>query len=327
MVLTSRSSLVVLINRLTSIPFSGDEEAMQARLEILDAAVEADTLVLFRMPVGEGVVRVLAEKGLTVPVERFSEGIVSPRIAGLISNCRDTQVVSAKGPFTGDPFLVDAGAKWLLMACAKAGPEYVATIALRHREKAFVKREWDRFSAVAQVLNLQMYCLLADEEAARLRINDPVTGLGRFPVFHQTLGKELSRARRRSGKVSVGILALSAGGYTVPEEGVPGNETILFVAEVLKSQMRNFDTIVRYSPHEFALILPDIGGPEVLKVMDRVLGVIKSEAGEVCPQVHIGLSCYPEDASTVERLIETAEAAVNLAREKGQSAVSRWKEE
>jgi diguanylate cyclase (GGDEF)-like protein len=327
MVSSRLSSLAVLINRLTSIPPGGEGKTTRARFETLDAAVEADTYVLLKRPTGASVFRVLGEKGLTVPIELWKEGIESPRINSLIADCLKKQVISVKGPFTDDPFLSGAGTAWLLMACLNAGQECMITVAMRRRDKAFVKSERDRFGAVAQVLNLQAYCRMLEEESARLRISDPVTGLGFYPVFHQTLGRELSRSRRRAGKVSVGILALGADRFTVSGEEIPANEIVRFVAQALRSQLRNFDTIVRYSPHEFAFILPDIAGSDVMKAMDRVLGAIKSEAGKACPEIHIGLSCYPEDASTVERLIETAEAAVNIAREKGPMTVLRWKEE
>ena len=61
-------------------------------------------------------------------------------------------------------------------------------------------------------------------------------------------------------------------------------------------------------------------------VMDRVLKVIIEGKEKILPAIRIGFSSYPEDATTVERLIETAEAAVNLARDKGRFAVSRWKD-
>jgi diguanylate cyclase (GGDEF)-like protein len=121
--------------------------------------------------------------------------------------------------------------------------------------------------------------------------------------------------------VTVAILSLDPG-----DGGAPGEGEVEFAARVLKEELRNFDTITRYSRRELAFILPDLGGDEALKVMERVLGAITSERPQDLPAIHVGFSSYPENATTVERLIETAEAAVNLARDKGPSSISRWKE-
>ena len=91
-------------------------------------------------------------------------------------------------------------------------------------------------------------------------------------------------------------------------------------------QLRNFDTVIRYSSAEFALILPDIGGGNAEKVMSRVVDVVRSSNGREAVSLYAGLSCYPEDGSTAERLIETAEAALNKAVEERSMKVTRWKE-
>ena len=63
-----------------------------------------------------------------------------------------------------------------------------------------------------------------------------------------------------------------------------------------------------------------------MRVVQRVLGEIISSLGgaEKTPDIYVGLSCYPEDGSTVERLIEMAEAAMNKAVEESTPGVYRW---
>ena len=140
------------------------------------------------------------------------------------------------------------------------------------------------------------------------------------------LGRELSRARRSSGRVTVGILSMGGPKGAGGQGASPSNATLQLIAKTLVTQLRSFDTVSRYSPWEFALVLPDISGENAEKVIGRALDVIRSGFGEAAIDPCAGLSCYPEDGSTTERLIETAEAALNLAMEE-RSPVKRWKEE
>jgi diguanylate cyclase (GGDEF)-like protein len=298
---------------------------MEDHFEILNMTVKADAFASLRMHTGAGVVRILGGWGLRNPMKRRAEGFKAPLVAELVSGSQGKRVLSAKGPFPDDPFLSVEGAMTVLVTCMDFGAEHLVTSAMRRRAEAFTRAEKERFGTIARVFNLKVRCRLMEEENVRLRITDPLTGLDLFPAFHEALGKELSRARRNAGKVTVGILEVEEGKGPVSGGGAPKDETIVLIAGVLKDQLRNFDTLVRYSPSEFAIVLPDRGGGQSQRGMDRVLRALSSAEVKGFPVIHLGFSCYPEDGSTDERLIETAEAAMNLAREKGRTAASRWK--
>jgi len=266
-------------------------------------------------------VTVLVGAGMHTASESSRTKQHSVFLTQLASGCGDHQTVFSPETIPEDPFLAAEGAHRLLLSCTGLGAGQVGTLAIRRGGEDFTPLEISRFGAISYVLNLEMRCRLILEDNTRFGTRDPVTGLGLFPQFHLTLGRELSRNRRKAGQVTAGIVSLEPGDGQDPEE-----EDVVFVAEALAEQFRDFDTIVRYSRRELALILPDIGGEEAFGVVDRVLKAIIPGGERTLPPIHIGISSYPEDASTVERLIETAEAAVNLAREKGPFAISRWKD-
>jgi len=154
------------------------------------------------------------------------------------------------------------------------------------------------------------------------RSTDELTGLGLFSDFQNTMTKELSRARRGGRAVTMGIMAV------VPQEGASKDEALLNVTRTFQDQLRDFDTLTRYGSLEFALILPDLKSAEGVRVVDRVLKEMVSSLGDEGsePDIYVGLSCYPDDSATVERLIEMAEAEMNRARDGARPGVYRWEE-
>jgi diguanylate cyclase (GGDEF)-like protein len=121
----------------------------------------------------------------------------------------------------------------------------------------------------------------------------------------------------------MGIMSIDAA-YSQKEK-----DAVLNIASAFGKQLRNFDTLDRYGSCELAFILPELKSSESVRVLERVVRETVSSLGTQgdVPDIYIGLSCYPEDAATVERLIEMAEAAMNRAVEASTSGVFRWTED
>ncbi|MDF1536784.1 MAG: diguanylate cyclase [bacterium] len=296
---------------------------MPGFLEILELTVSADAFALLRVHPDDGSADILGGRGLKIPVERWSEKLEAPHIAKQAANFPDKPAIAAIGSFVCDPLLAEEQARSLVMSRLGIGEDYLVTLAVRREGKPFSSHEVERFAAVAGVINLVGRSCYLEQECEERLDKDGLTGLGQFPVFHDGLIKELSRARRGAGRMTVGILSLDR-----KDEMPPSDPEVLTVARILCDQLRNFDTLVRYSPVEFAFILPDLKVTEGVKVMERVQGGIEEAlAGFPDPSwTCVGLSGYPDDAASVERLIEIAEAAANQVREGGAPGVSRWKE-
>ena len=315
--------LEVLIGRLAAIP-RGESLALSnpgIYLEVLEDTVRADAFALLKGPKIKGAFSVVAGRGLSAPPERIPP--FSCSALGLRKDPGDgkgREIYSLKGPFADDPFLSGEDARVVLLVLFGPGKGIAGALAVRRNRKSFTRPERDRFASIAHVLYLQTQSGSGPEENTCSDVRDPVTGLGYFPVFLETLGKEISRSRRSAGKVTLGILSLGKGN----ESRAPEERDMEQMAGVMKAQLRDFDTLFRYSRGELAFILPDAGIQEVFGVMDRIFEVASAGKGVSLSSVHVGLSSYPEDAATMERLIETAEAALNQAREQG-DAVSRWK--
>lgn len=322
MAASRRTSLSRLINRILDLPLCEDGRTMEDRLKILAETVNADAFAMLQIHPGKGDARILGGSGLQTPVDKWQMQIETPFLAEQTANFPDVPALAVVDSFADDPFLDGEGVRSLLFKPAVVGEVCLATIALRRKKRPFTVSEIERFATVSGVINMsELLCHLPGEQDT-LRGTDKLTGLGLFTDLHETMVKELSRARRGGGTVTMGILSV------VPRGSVSADDALLDVTRTFLDQLRNFDTLVRYSSMELAFILPDLRSAEGVRVVDRVMGEIVSSLGGEgsAPDIYVGLSCYPEDGATVERLIEMAEAAMNQAHEESRPGVYRWEE-
>ncbi len=291
-------------------------------VKILGETVEADAFAMLQVDPGGENTRILGGSGLRTPVDKWQMQLESPHLAEQTANFPDVPALVVEGSFPDDPFLDEEGVRSLLLKSVADGEMYLVTTAFRRENRSFTRSEVERFAAVSGVINLLGRYCHPEEGPDVSRSTDKLTGLGLFSDFHETMVKELSRARRGGGTVTMGIMSV------VPQGPVSADDALLNVSRTFQDQLRNFDTLVRYGSMELAFILPDLRSTEGVRVVDRVMGEIVSLLGGEgdAPDIYVGLSCYPEDGATVERMIEMAEAAMNQARDESRPGVYRWTE-
>jgi hypothetical protein len=317
-----RTPIARFINRLLDLPPFEDTGALEGHLKILDEAIDADAFVVLGVDPGREEGRILAGIGLRTTGAGWQKALETSLITELASRSIDSTVSCSTGPFDDDPFLKTEKARSLLVKGDDKGGVFLITVALRRDNGPFTRSESEKFAALAGVINLQCRCRFSGNDQEMAQNKNKLTSLGVFSDFHQALAVELSRARRGGGAVTMGIMSIA------PQDPALSDNVLLDVTRSLHSQLRDFDTLTRYGLQELAFILPQLKGLEGVRVVDRVKKEIVSSLGgeNKAPEFYIGLSCYPEDGATVERLIEMAEAAMNMARDESHPGVYRWEE-
>lgn len=110
---------------------------------------------------------------------------------------------------------------------------------------------------------------------------------------------------------------------------VAGDNVLRLVADVLRSNTKSTDATGRWGGEEFALLLPGAGLAEAQKVAKRIQKAIAKlhptdGQGNLIPTPTIsqGISSYPYPSTSLNQLIEHADAALYYAKEHGRNQLT-----
>ncbi|MGE5507979.1 MAG: diguanylate cyclase [Chitinophagales bacterium] len=164
-----------------------------------------------------------------------------------------------------------------------------------------------------------------NEKLERLSFTDGVTGVFNYRYFQLRLREELSRARRYH--LPVALMMVDVDGFKKYNDvhGHPlGDQVLKAVAEALKENVREMDTVCRYGGDEFAVILSDAKAETALQIAERVRRAVEYCASRVgAPAgitISLGIGVYPDNGESAETLIKAADEAlyrVKLSRRNG----------
>jgi diguanylate cyclase (GGDEF)-like protein len=112
-------------------------------------------------------------------------------------------------------------------------------------------------------------------ELALVARTDGLTGCLNHAAMQDTLRREVERASRTGGQLSLAIVDLDDFKQVNEEHGHQmGDEVLRAVGRVLRNNVRTYDTVARYGGDEFAVIAIDADEDAAADVMGRALGGI-----------------------------------------------------
>ena len=168
----------------------------------------------------------------------------------------------------------------------------------------------------------------AEAQALRLATIDPLTGAYNRRTFHEIAERELSRARRAGQPLSIIMLDIDHFRAVNEKHGHRvGDEVLQRFAEVVRSAMRQEDMLVRFGGEEFLVLLPDVPGPGAVVVAGRIRRTVAAAPivvnGLQFPlTVSLGVAArLDEGPESLETLLDRADGALNLAKERGRNRV------
>jgi diguanylate cyclase (GGDEF)-like protein len=151
--------------------------------------------------------------------------------------------------------------------------------------------------------NLRLY-----QAVQRIAWTDGLTGLYNRHFFNEMLPREMERARRYKGNLSVLLLDLNGfKKYNDTYGHLEGDIVLKSVARVCAGQLRSSDTIARFGGDEFVIILPSASRRVAQKIAARIQSVISENSFHGSKLgVTIGISVY-RDGLSPEGLLEEAD--------------------
>ncbi|HVD90910.1 MAG TPA: HD domain-containing phosphohydrolase [Vicinamibacterales bacterium] len=193
---------------------------------------------------------------------------------------------------------------------------FIGTLSVYHTDAAFYRddhrRLLDRVSEqAAAVINNSMLFEQTQEDS----LTDPLTGLPNTRFLFMHLTRELARAERLKGEVSLMVMDLDSFKAINDNHGHHvGDRALCEVARVLRAAIRPYDICVRYAGDEFIIVLSGCSADEAERKRGELQEAIDEVYFEARPgkRLHLGLSIgaavFPQDGESYEALLATADS-------------------
>ncbi|MEU7750964.1 diguanylate cyclase [Micromonospora sp. NPDC049171] len=278
--------------------------------------VDADGSPTLRVPVGVGVVGAVAATG--EPQRGRAEPTDAPSVE---PRCRTYVAV---------PFAAPGAVAAALGGCAADETGVAAALgvlALYDRlgadefddDDLVTLRTFAGHAAVA-VDNVRVH-----EEAQRLSLTDPLTGLWNYRYLRESIRREVERASRFGRMLSVLALDLDRFKDVNDTYGHAAGDTVLAeFARRVRGEIREVDLAFRQGGEEFVLLLPETDARGAAIVAERLGAAIRETpiaveayAGPVLVTVSVGIAVYPDNGSTGREVLEAADDALYAAKAAG----------
>lgn len=154
---------------------------------------------------------------------------------------------------------------------------------------------------------------------------DGLTDLPNRALFHDRLSQQIALAKREQRLVAVMFVDLDHFKRINDSQGHRYGDLILRqVARRLQQSVRETDTVARLSGDEFSIIVPHVHHEQdavqvARTIIDACVQPCTIEGGEMTVTASIGVAFYPTDASSVDDLLNCADAAMYVAKTEGRN--------
>ncbi|GGQ41706.1 sensor domain-containing diguanylate cyclase [Couchioplanes azureus] len=316
----ARAGIVLLTDPATGDLVARCAEGLTGRWDVPD-----DELPTLRVPRGRGILGAVAAGG--EPRRGFcglGGGVVDEPA------CRTYVAVPICAPATaGDPLVPP---EW-----DTAGhPATLGVLALYDRlgTDEFDDADLLMLRTFAGQAGVAVHNVRMHEEAQRLSLTDPLTGLWNYRYLRESLRREVERANRFGRMLTVLVLDLDHFKEVNDRYGHAAGDAVLGeFARRVRLGLREVDVAFRQGGEEFVVLLPETDAYGGIIVAERLGAAVRdhpvvidggrsgsvgrSAAERVAISVSIGIAVYPEHGASAERVLAAADDALYAAKNAG----------
>jgi two-component system, cell cycle response regulator len=275
-------------------------EVVEAEPRMLTSRGLLDAVVADFSLGDKSVLRVVNDRRETILVGEI-DAAVDPWLAAIMPEARNIAVV---------PLIAD-GVVGVLVA--ETGDRARARIERR------VITTTERFAGHA-ALTIRNANLLA--RVQQLAVTDGLTQLSNRRAFDRSLDRELARAARTDGRLSIVLLDIDHFKLLNDNHGhVVGDAVLRQLSRALEKCGREYDTIARYGGEEFAAVLPGCSAGLALQVAERLRVAVQDAPTDVQVTASCGVATYPYDGIDVAALLSAADRALYVSKRTGRNRV------
>ena len=245
-------------------------------------------------------------------------------------------------------YLTPLGITSMMDAAIRRDGKVIGVVCLEHigEPRVWTAAEMEFAGALADQAALALAAVerrQLEEDGARVRtelvrtrelaLQDELTGLANRRALEQMLANEVERAQRHGRPLSILMADIDHFKAINDTHGHrAGDEVLRELARVLADKLRSIDRAARYGGEEFCVLMPDTPAEEARRVAERIRRaveahtfVVESEDGEppigLRLTVSAGVAGLPEDAATLEALVDAADRALYDAKRQGRNRV------
>ena len=167
------------------------------------------------------------------------------------------------------------------------------------------------------------------EEAQRLSLTDPLTGLWNYRYLREVLRREVERASRFGRMLTVLVLDLDHFKEVNDTYGhTAGDQVLGEFARRIRIGLREVDVAFRQGGEEFVVLLPETDAYGGVIVAERLGAAVRDWPVPVDPRrpgladrisisVSIGIAVFPEHGGTAREVLDAADEALYAAKNAG----------
>ncbi|SFD92720.1 sensor domain-containing protein [Massilia yuzhufengensis] len=155
--------------------------------------------------------------------------------------------------------------------------------------------------------------------------HDPLTGLANRTLLQERLRFAIDHAQHAGSMVALAFLDLDNFKHINDNFGhAAGDHVLRETAQRLRENMREDDVIARVGGDEFVLLMCNPASHEsiadlVERIRRGVMAPVLMNGQEIFPGTSIGVSLFPEDGDTPEKIMRAADAAMYHAKTLGKN--------
>src|ERR1700736_284626 len=165
----------------------------------------------------------------------------------------------------------------------------------------------------------------ANKQLRHLATHDALTGLPNRVLMDDRISQSIVLAERQQQSFAVMVLDLDR--FKLVNDSLghrAGDELLREVAQRLKSVVRDIDTVARLGGDEFVVIITpsperDAAQRAAARIIESMRAPVRGAGVEIHTSPSIGISFYPDDASSPENLVAHADAAMYSAKHRGRN--------
>lgn len=160
---------------------------------------------------------------------------------------------------------------------------------------------------------------------------DSLTGLPNRRGFDERLDEELERAMRAGGR-PIGLVMLDLDNFKVVNDDhghQTGDDCLIRFGRILSAESRTSDLAARMGGEEFAVLVPEVESRgEAVALANRILGRVHAEYSDEPFELTVsaGVAAFPEDATSADRLVGSADTALYEAKREGRDRTVSYDE-